>query len=236
MTTLSAAIMAHPARKGTALALQSSLDRDVPICWDPNPVPSADTAQRWVTGRAAWEVGLAAGADWHMVLQDDVVACRDLLAGLEVALGRFPKRPTGLMSAYTGTGKPHQGNVRRALKYALDRDHSWMCTRSLNWGLAIIAPTWTIEPMLAWCSRPRWTKPSKEPQNYDYRIGVYYRDVKKWRTWYTVPSLVDHLDGPSLVGHGRGPARSAHRFIGTTGSALDVDWGKVPTRGLEIAT
>jgi hypothetical protein len=40
-------------------------------------------------------------------------------------------------------------------------------------------------------------------------------------TW---PSLVDHRDVPSLVGHGGG--RYAHKFIGENASALDIDWSK----------
>jgi hypothetical protein len=234
VTSLSVSIMAHKARADSALAIQRKISEDagwerrVPICWDPNPVPSRDPAQRWATGRAAWEAGIAAGAEWHMVLQDDVLVTRDLIAGLERALDQMPARE-GLVSAYTGTGRPDQANVRRALRVADDNGHSWMSTKSLNWGLAIIAPTWTIPDMLSWCSSPQWRR--ARVANYDYRIGVYYRDRKKWRTWHTVPSLVEHADGESLVGHGRGD-RVAHRFIGEKSSALEVDWNRVPGGGL----
>lgn len=66
---------------------------------------------------------------------------------------------------------------------------------------------------------------------YDMRLGRYYRDVLGWRTWYTVPSLVDHAEGPSLVGHD-GIRRVAHRHH--TGSALDIDWSRTPPDGLNI--
>ena len=93
-----------------------------------------------------------------------------------------------------------------------------MSTWSLNWGVAIAAPVSTIRGMLDWCDDPK-----RAHLNYDMRIGMYYRDVLGWRTWYTHPSLVDHRDSASLIGHGAGGERVAHRHH--TGSALDIDWG-----------
>lgn len=219
---LSAVIMAHPARAREVEELQEALDREVPVQFDPNPEPSADPKQRWANGRAAFE-RIDPDSDWGMVIQDDALVSRDLLAGLEVALDVLG--PDGLVSPYAGTGRPDQLNVRRAIKRATDGGHSWWCTRSLNWGVAIVVPTHTIPDMLKWCSHS-----SKARANYDLRIGLYYRDVMKWRTWYTMPSLVDHRDEDSLVGHDGGPARVAHRF--NQGSALDVDWTRVPPEGL----
>lgn len=221
---LSAVIMAHPVRKDTAEQVQAALDRDVEIVYDTEPEPSSDPRQRWATGRRCWEAADPA-ADWHLVLQDDVHVAEDLLAGLEAALDVLGTE--GLVSAYTGTGRPDQRNVKRALAVADQHGHAWMATRSLNWGPAILAPVETIPDMVKWCSHS-----SKAKANYDYRIGRYYRDVLKWRTWYTVPSLVEHRGLPSLVGHDSGPVRHAHRFH--TGSALDVDWSRTPPGGLPV--
>src|SRR5699024_7401624 len=146
----------------------------------------------------------------------------DMLAGLARALDQVGR--DGLVSAYTGTGRPDQLNVRRALANAQKRGHAWMSTRSLNWGVAIAMPTHAIPAMLEWCGSE-----DRAHLKYDYRIGVYARDVLGWRTWYTVPSLVDHDESiPSLVGHGKG--RVAHATC--DGSALDVDWTRTPPGGL----
>jgi hypothetical protein len=69
--------------------------------------------------------------------------------------------------------------------------------------------------MLPWCDVQNYP-------NYDRRIGRYAIDVLRMGTWCTFPSLVDHRDIPSLVGHGDG--RVAHHFIGESTSALSVDW------------
>lgn len=211
---LSAAVMAHPARSEHVGELLASLDRDIPVSWDPNPEPSPDPARRWATGKAAWEM-YDPTADWHMVIQDDAIVSTDLLAGLELALTELG--PEGIASAYTGTGRPNQAAVKKALTEAGQAGHSWMYTWSLNWGVAIIAPTSTIPGMIEWCDHS-----DRAHLNYDMRVGQYYRDILGWRTWYTVPSLVDHRDTASLIGHGQGGNRRAHVFH--EGSALDIDW------------
>jgi len=223
---LSAVIMAHRTRQTEAEELQASLDRPVDIIYDKVPTPSADPAQRWANATRCWEAA-DPDADWHLVIQDDAIAAPDLLAGLEKALDVLGTE--GLMSAYTGTGKPHQGHVRTALHNAHNKGHAWMSTRSLCWGVAIIAPVHTIPGMLRWCGRPaRSTR-----VNYDMSLGQYYRDTLGWRTWYTVPSLVDHRDGPSLVGHGAtGVERRAHAMH--TDSALLIDWTRTPAGGLTV--
>ena len=222
----SAAIMAHPVRQESAEQVQAALDRPTPIIYDENPTPSADKLQRWAVGRRCWEAHDPA-ADWHLVLQDDVLISQNLLAGLERALGELG--PEGLVSAYTGTGRPDQSNVRRAIAHADRNGHSWMSTRSLNWGPAIILPTFVIPDMLDWCEdHIRRNKPPRS--NYDYALGVYARDELGYRTWYTVPSLVEHRDLPSLVGHDTGPKRVAHRFH--DGDALEIDWTRAPRGGL----
>lgn len=215
---LSVAIMAHPTRRDGALRVQEALGGEIPIIYDTNPVLSADPEQRWATGRRAWEAYDPA-ADWHLVLQDDAIVCQDMLASLELALDQLG--PIGLMSAFTGAGRPEHYRVHRGWRVALEKGHSWFSLNSLYWGVAIVAPTHTIPDMLAWCDQ-------KTGKPYDMRIGIYYRDIVGWRTWYPVPSLVDHDEVPSLIGHGAG--RVALEVC--RGSALDIDWTRVPPGGL----
>src|SRR5690554_6674895 len=159
---LSAVIMAHPVRKDSAERVHASLDRDVEIVYDQVTQPSADPRQRWAVGRRCWQAA-DPSADWHLVIQDDALVCQDLLAGLEKALDVIG--PEGLVSAYTGTGRPNQYNVRRAHRHAQDKGHSWMPTKSLCWGVAILAPVPTIPDMVKWCSHS-----SKAQLKYDMRV------------------------------------------------------------------
>lgn len=208
MATLSVKIMAHPKRAAYIPDLVNRLGLEKSdVVWD-------NDNTRWHTGRRAWQA-VDQSADWGMVVQDDALVCRDLIAGLESALDHLPE--VGVVSPYIGTRRPAANQVEQAVKDAKDADASWVKMPSLNWGVAIILPTRIINGMIRWCNQQRY------PQ-YDRRIGRYAIDVERLNTWCPWPSLVDHRDSDSLVGHGTG--RKAHKFIGQDASALDLKWNK----------
>jgi hypothetical protein len=208
MATLSVKIMAHKKRVEFIPHLVEQLGlTGTDVIWDRKD-------NRWDTGRRAWQ-SIDQSADFGMVVQDDALACRDLIAGLELALDHLPE--PGIISPYIGTRRPAANKVEQAVREAQAGDVSWIKMPSLNWGVAIILPTRIINSMIRWCDKQQY------PQ-YDRRIGRYAIDVERLNTWCPWPSLVDHRDGESLVGHG--PGRKAHRFIGEDASALDIDWAK----------
>lgn len=212
-------IMAHEKRAAFIPGLVEQLGiTDDDVIWDRKQ-------DRWDTGRRAWEA-IDREADWGCVVQDDALVCRDFIAGMEQALQHVPE--ACLVSPYVGTRRPMSSRVERAVRDAVDADASFIEMPSLNWGVAILAPTGIIDDMLPWCDRQGYP-------NYDRRIGRFAIDVMRYDTWCTWPSLVDHREGPSLVGHGAG--RTAHRFIGETTSALDIDWsnGSVKLGGARLS-
>ncbi len=205
---LSVKIMAHRKREAFIPVLVERLGlTDDDVIWD-------QRNNRWDTGRRAWGA-IDQTADWGMVIQDDALVCRDLIAGLENALEHVPQNC--LISPYVGTRRPMSGRVERAVQEAIAKDAAWIKMPSLNWGVAITAPTRIIPNMLPWCDKQPYP-------NYDRRIGRYAIDVLGFATYCTWPSLIDHRAVPSLVGHGGG--RVAHHFVGEDFSALDIDWSK----------
>lgn len=200
--------MAHPKREQYIPDLVARLGlKDSDVIWDVDNT-------RWHTGRRAWQA-VEQSADWGMVVQDDALVCQDLIPGLEAALDHLPE--AGVVSPYIGTRRPAATKVEQAVRDAKDADASWVKMPSLNWGVAIVLPTRIINGMVRWCNQQRY------PQ-YDRRIGRYAIDVERLNTWCPWPSLVDHRDGDSLVGHGKG--RKAHLFLGEDASALDLEWNK----------
>jgi hypothetical protein len=169
---------------------------------------------RWDTGRRAW-LNHDPAADWHMVIQDDALPCRDLIATLEQAIPHIGER--AIVCPYIGTRRPAKLKVSRVVEQAQEINASWVKMQTLNWGVAILAPTSTIIEMIAWCDGQTYP-------NYDRRVGQYYWRERHWHTYCTWPSLVEHWDYPegSLIGHGGD--RVAHGFIGADRSGLDVDW------------
>lgn len=212
MPRLSVKIMAHEKRAHLIPDLVERLGlTDDDVIWDTDN-------NRWHTGRRAWEA-IDQSAPWGMVVQDDALPCADLIEGMQLALERVPNNV--LVTPYIGTRRPVAARVERVVREAVAANAAFIQMPSLCWGVAITAPTNIIDEMLPWCDQ-------QDYPNYDRRIGRFAIDVKRMSTWCTFPSLVDHRDIPSLVGHGGG--RIAHHFIGEKKSALAVDWDKGSVR------
>jgi hypothetical protein len=197
--------MAHPRRAAFIPELQAALDRPSTVVWDDG------SNSRWGTGRRAL-LAYDPDATHHLVLQDDAVIPRDLVAGLEAALQHAPQDVP--VCLYVGKVRPYKEMVTEYVKRA--RDASWLVMDRINWGVAIAFPTILIDELVAYCD-------TQTIPNYDSRMSKWF-EAKRIPVWYPFPSLVDHRESPSLV-PGRGHAgRVAHRFIGADASALDTDY------------
>lgn len=202
---LSACVMAHPRRAEMVEGLHAALDWQVPVVWDRR-------GDRHDTGIRAMEA-FDPAATHHLVIQDDVVPCRDLLAGVQRALAHVPDGCPA--SFYIGRVKP----FRRAVQRAVDAAHgaSWIVMDGIYWGPAIVVPTASIPDMAAWW----WSPLASQVTNYDRRVSEFFAHHGGARCFYSWPSLVEHRGDESLVS-GHTATRSAHRFH--AGSALDLDW------------
>lgn len=216
---ISVAIMAHPKREQWAGPLADAIDADVTVIWD-------RCNDRWDTGRRSL-LAHHPDATHHLVIQDDAVVCRDLIAGLQQAVAYSQHRPVGL---YIGQVRPSKTKVERAVREADRQQTSWVAMQGPWWGVGILLPTADIEDVVAFGDT------RDDLDNYDRKIARYYAS-RNVRCWYTHPSLVDHRHGideahrpvnPSLIPGRTGIHRQAHRFVGEDVSALDIDWSATP--------
>lgn len=207
MPTLSAAVMAHPRRAAQVDELRSRLDRPVPVVWD-------QINDRHDTGVRALEA-FDPTASHHLVVQDDALVCRDLLAGIERASKYVPQDAP--LCLYIGRVKPFRERVNRLVSRA-GSDVSWIRMQGLYWGVGIVIPTGHLPTLTEWFRGSA----GQQITNYDRRVSRWYEE-QHIPVWYPWPSLVDHRGDDSLVS-GHGPGRHAHRFLGAQCSALDVDW------------
>jgi hypothetical protein len=202
--------MAHPDREEMVRRLLAALDRPVPVHWDSEGPPSGSGDRVWRTARAAWSLA-DPEADWHVLIQDDAIPCRDLLAGLERALKYVP--PDEVVSPYLGTGR----NVPRrweAMTSAADTAGStWVRSRKVMWGVCLVLPVAAIPEMLVYADRRAGVPDDMRVAGWAEKTG---REV-----WYPWPSLVDHRPVPSLTKH-RAHDRVARRWH--EGSALEINW------------
>lgn len=203
--------MAHPARRDWATPLARKIaddaNRAVHIAWD-------RVGDCWETSRRAW-LTFDPEATHHVVIQDDAVVCRDLVAGIEKALTFIPG--DGIISLYVGTRRPTVNSVNRAVRDAEQLGVSWIKMTGLQWGVGVVVPTRVIHDMVAWCDTER-------VKGDDNKMRRFFTTQLRWPTWCTWPSLVDHRQIPSILHHPAG--RYAHRFIGEDVSALTADYGR----------
>ena len=179
------------------------LDRPTPVVWD-------EINDRHDTGARAMEA-FDPAATHHLVVQDDVIPCVDLLASAERAISYTPGDVP--VSFYLGRVRPFAQSVTRALK--AHPEASWLAMQGIYWGPAVALPTADIPDMLAWFR-------TVTVENYDRRMSRWYQRRQKW-CWYTRPSLVEHRGEESLSHHTKA-GRHAYEFLGADTSGLEVDW------------
>jgi hypothetical protein len=208
---LSVSVMAHPMRGREVIDLQYALGRRVPISWDTEGPASGNADRVWRNARDAWMMH-DPDADWHLLLQDDAVPARDLLAGLERGLDSLPE--PGVVSLYLGQGRLVPLRWGRLATMADSAGALWVRTNKLMWGVAIALPTAWILDMIAYADTKARVPDDMRVAGWAERFGL---DV-----WYTWPSLVDHLMIESLTKH-KMSDRRARRYY--QGSCLDIPWG-----------
>lgn len=178
---ISVAIMAHVVRQHQAHLLARQLGARLFL--DSGELGEVENARR------AWSWGQVAGADWHLVIQDDAVPIPRMHDHLNAGLSYYLPSP-GLVSLYLGTSYPThwQARIRRALDRA--GDAAWIQSDHLLHGVAVAAPVSWIPAILH----------HRSDLPYDEHLGQWARSAGH-PIWYTRPSLVDHEDGPSLIEH-----------------------------------
>ena len=203
---LSAAVMAHPNRADLVTDLLARLDREVPVVWD-------QINDRHDTGIRALQA-YDPDATHHLVIQDDALPCRDLLATIEQALEFVPDGHPA--SFYLGRVRPFRQKVEQVVRVA--GSASWLRFPGPYWGPAIVVPTAAIPGLVEWWYSPKGSSVT----NYDRRIARFFQR-EGLDCFYSWPSLVDHRGDTSLVtGHMAG--RHAHRSIPEHRSGSEAVW------------
>ncbi len=205
MIRLSVALQHHPARADRIAPILAGLEGFSRA----QVVTDTQSAGVWPTAKRAWRA-IRHGATHHLVLQDDVVLCRDFTQAATKALEARPDVPVCFYAN------------RLAVDQARAQGSSWAVIADGAWGQAICLPVGLVEDFLAW--EARTVRPDFQP--YDSRVAMWAVRTRR-PFWCTVPSLVEHDgDKESLLGHHAPRPRVARWFIGADTSGLSVDWAK----------
>lgn len=204
--SLSVSVMHHPSRAEDIPPLLSLLDAPgVPV----RVVTDTWNEGLWRVATEAWVP--ARGATHHMVVQDDVLPCREFLVGAREALAA---RPEHVVSFYC---------AREVQREAVARGLPWATMGTISGGPCVAMPVGLAAEWLSWCRQ--WVAPKYRPD--DGRLSLWLLHTAR-RVWYTCPSLVEHLGWDrSLRGNPRttgGRPRIAAVYIGSQVSPRGIPW------------
>lgn len=202
--TVSVAVMAHPKRAEMVDDLLGRLDAPATVVWD-------EISDRHDTGVRSLEA-FDPNCTHHMVIQDDALPCRNVVAGVTEALEHVPEGHP--LSCYIGQVKPFAREVNRVVAQAHE-DVSFLRMAGIYWGPCVVVPTDALPGLCQWFR-------TQTVKNYDRRMSRWFEDRHR-ECWYTWPPLVDHRGDESLT-HSHTGRRTAHKPLGADRSALDLDW------------
>lgn len=204
--SLSVAVMAHPKRAEMVEDLLKRLDAPATVVWD-------KINDRHDTGVRSLEA-FDPNCTHHMVIQDDALPCRDLVAGVTEALKWVPVGHP--LSMYVGTLRPRSDQVAREVRKATKMGASFLRMEKIHWGPCIAVPTAALPELCEWYRR------TEHVRGYDKRTSRWFEGQQR-ECWYTWPCLVNHRGDDSLHLDFAGKRR-AHSFPGEDASATDIDW------------
>jgi hypothetical protein len=213
-------IQHHPARAALLSPLVERLGPDVPLEVVEDPDPDGRPSNPWRCYRECLISPSGSDITHLLVIQDDAVPCRNLVAACERI--RVPG-PVCLFLA----GAPVR--LAREASRALSQGRSLipLYLSAADW-LPVVAVLWPVEvaeSLLEWAGSNRLPG-DPNPRSDDAVCGRWARQTGA-EVFATVPSLVEHEDlVPSLIGkkarQGRSKWRTAGSWIGADGDALEI--------------
>ena len=155
---------------------------------------------------------------WSVILEDDAQPINDFTEQLDAAL---PLAPTPIVSLYLGRKRPPhwQRRIEKALRQTHEQNAHWIISTHLLHAVGYAIKTELLPSLLNHTT----TLPADEhitswAQRYGHCIS------------YTVGSLVDHADLPTIVQHPDGQPRRPGRKAWTLGGHQRWNTQTVPLR------
>ena len=158
----------------------------------------------WWNAKRCWKWGSSLGTSHHMLLQDDILVCRDFASGVLRVIEAFPK---DVINLFHGPRKAFDGSGR------------WGISEGV-WGQGIILPSALLRDFLLW--EKEHIKP--EFPHDDSRVSLFCVR-NKIRPRIPFPTLIDHKQIKSILGHSWKAPRVSNDFLGDR-SPHEVNWSE----------
>lgn len=179
----------------------------------------------WGNSKKCW-LSYDKSADYHLVIQDDAVICKDFYERLESIIKKHNEEYVYCLYFRLKSRKTHS-EMNEAASSAL-KEKGFHFNR-LQFAVALVIPTKIINDMIDYADN---LDPIKYKNTDDLRFSKYLNSINK-KVFYPLPSLVDHsTEGESLAGNGHNLGRQATWFIDRIGN--NQEYVK-PTRTVNVS-
>jgi GR25 family glycosyltransferase involved in LPS biosynthesis len=210
MSDIVIGVVADTRRDQQAWALYDTVDAKV-ISFDSGTIGATKNHIR------VWTKLLQHGGNWAVVLEDDAVPVDGFTDQL---VGALADPPANIVGLYLGKGYPKAWQ-RFVKKATSSETANYVMSSHLLHGVGTAIRMHLVEDMLRCIKR---ITPVDWPM--DEQITRWAR-LRGERVCYTLPSLVDHADGPTLLVHPDSEGRAAPRVAYRTGRRPVWDKTKV---------
>ena len=203
---ISAAIMAHESRAHRIDYLLETLG-ECPVFMDYGKIGDPGNLGPWGNAKRAW-AAFDPKADFHMVVQDDVVFGKMFAQRLVSLLEKHGKEYAYCLFANLIGHCIDADFKRQMLKPVGVATH-----KELYWAQTVLLPTRIINEMIPFADSCQYDRGRGTWVDDDARISEYLKHIGM-KVIYPIPSLVNHNKKlNSLIGLGHNKGRQAKFFI-----------------------
>ena len=168
----------------------------------------------WVSWQGAWAYNQKHGSTHHVVLQDDILFCKDFP---ETIHRLVEARPQDMISGFL---------PRKSVTQAKEQGLFWVRTRSFLWAQCVLMPVPVGNAALTWISARESENAKEWRRDDDARIRSWLKATNR-PVYVAVPHPVEHIGDElgSVMKHNFQPEKRRAKFwLGEDGAGADLAW------------
>lgn len=176
----------------------------------------------WLALKTAIYIAVESRKTHLIAVEDDAMLCRRFVNAAKRLASIRPDDVIHLFASANQAGREVWDAQRRRRSWCRPQPHK------VIGNVGVIIPCSLGAAFLEWASNPfvdmeiATIAPSK-PNTGDTRLWKYLTEVRNTTSVLAVPSLVQHADGPSLIGSMQAE-RTAQWWIGRDVDPMDMEW------------
>lgn len=162
----------------------------------------------WPNARKSWLL-FDKSCSHHLVIQDDVLLCKDFYETICYLTELLPDNILGLYHNQSVDDEAGRNN-----------NIHWLQTNVVSTAQGLIFPSRLIPDFIHFAD----THVEPSYKHDDSRIGLWQKYGNGPKSFFTIPTLLEHLEPSGSLLHNNNRKRVSGWWVGETNSGLAVDW------------